>query len=295
MRLLTTLAALLLAVPLFTIPLFTAPASADTPPPPSTSDSPSDAPVPGLLPAGVNDWSCRSRSRPVPLILVHGTFANALDNWFATVPALRKAGHCVYAFNYGGKPHGFFQGTGDITVSARQLAAFVQEVKSKTGAEKVDLVGHSQGGMMPRYYLKYLGGAEHVRHLVGIAPSNDGTNLWGLTKLAKWFGIVDLTSHVCYSCYQQVRGSDFLTELNAGGQTVPGVEYTVIATKYDEIVTPYRSQFLTGDNVNNVLLQDVCRLSIAEHAAIVASPVTHRIIANALAPENERKRVRCLS
>src|SRR5690606_4065389 len=154
MRLLTTLAALLLAVPLFTPPLFTAPASADTPPPPSTSDSPSDAPVPGLLPAGVNDWSCRSRSRPVPLILVHGTFANALDNWFATVPALRKAGHCVYAFNYGGKPHGFFQGTGDITVSARQLAAFVQEVKSKTGAEKVDLVGHSQGGMMPRYYLK---------------------------------------------------------------------------------------------------------------------------------------------
>src|SRR5690606_40603680 len=112
MHLLTTLAALLLAVPLFTTPLFTAPASADTPPPPSTSDSPSDAPVPGLLPAGVNDWSCRSRSRPVPLILVHGTFANALDNWFATVPALRKAGHCVYAFNYGGKPHGFFQGTG---------------------------------------------------------------------------------------------------------------------------------------------------------------------------------------
>lgn len=76
---------------------------------------------------------------------------------------------------------------------------------------------------------------------------------------------------------------------------MPGVEYTVIATRYDEIVTPYRSQFLTGDNVNNVLLQDVCRLSIAEHAAIVASPVTHRIIANALAPENERKRVRCLS
>ncbi|TDE30697.1 alpha/beta fold hydrolase, partial [Actinomadura sp. 6K520] len=253
-----------------------------------------DAPVPGLLPPGVNDWSCRSQSRPVPLVLVHGTFANALDNWFATVPALRRAGHCVYAFNYGGAPNGFIQGTGDITISARQLAAFVTQVKSETGAAKVDLVGHSQGGMMPRYYLKNLGGAAHVRHLVGVAPSNAGTDLFGLTELAERFGIVDLGAYVCYSCYQQVRDSDFLTALNAGGQTEPGVEYTTIVTKYDEIVTPYQSQFLTGDNVNNVLLQDVCPRAIAEHGVIVASPVTHQLIANALAPEDDQKPVRCL-
>ncbi|MFA1546886.1 esterase/lipase family protein [Actinomadura chokoriensis] len=290
MRLAVTLLALVLALG------FAAPARADVeiPPPPPTSDSPPDAPVPGPLPAGVNDWNCRSASRPVPLILVHGTWGNALVNWFATVPALKAAGHCVYAFNYGGAPNGVVQGTGDIRVSAQQLAAFVREVRSATGAAKVDLVGHSQGGMMPRYYLKNLGGAQYVRHLVGIAPSNDGTDVWGLTRLAKAYGIVDLGGYVCYSCYQQVRGSEFLTELNAGGQTEPGVEYTVIATKYDEIVTPYRSSFLTGDGVHNILVQDVCPNEISEHGLIVASPVTRQLVTNALAPAGERKPVRCL-
>ncbi len=56
-----------------------------------------------------------------------------------------------------------------------------------TGAKKVDLVGHSQGGMMPRYYIKNLGGASKVDTLVGLAPSNHGTTLEGLFTLAGYF------------------------------------------------------------------------------------------------------------
>ena len=52
-------------------------------------------------------------------------------------------------------------------------------VLAATGAAKVDLVGHSQGGMMPRYYLKFLGGAALVNRLVALAPSNHGTTLDG--------------------------------------------------------------------------------------------------------------------
>jgi triacylglycerol esterase/lipase EstA (alpha/beta hydrolase family) len=58
---------------------------------------------------------------------------------------------------------------------AAELATFVNSVLGATGAKKVDLVGHSQGGMMPRYYIGFLGGAKYVHHLVGIAPSNHGT------------------------------------------------------------------------------------------------------------------------
>ena len=56
-----------------------------------------------------------------------------------------------------------------------------------TGASQVDIVGHSQGGMMPRYYIKFLGGAAKVHTLVGLAPSNHGTTLDGLFTLASYF------------------------------------------------------------------------------------------------------------
>jgi pimeloyl-ACP methyl ester carboxylesterase len=88
---------------------------------------------------------------------VNGTFANQDDNWQAASPLLANHGYCVFTFNYGGSSAAaVVQGTGDIAASAGQLAAFVTRVRAATGAAKVDLVGHSQGGMMPRYYLKFL-------------------------------------------------------------------------------------------------------------------------------------------
>lgn len=76
-----------------------------------------------------------------------------------------------------------------------------------------------------------------------------------------------------------------MTKLNAGGDTVPGVTYTVLATKYDEVVTPYRSQFLDGPNVRNVVIQDLCALDLSEHAAIgLLDRVAFHEVANALDP-----------
>src|SRR5208282_5144553 len=105
------------------------------------------------------DVGCKPTSaHPDPVILVHGTLANQDDNWQAASPLLANHGYCVFTFNYGGtSPTADFQGTGDIAASAGQLASFVTQVLAATGAAKVDLVGHSQGGMMPRYYLKFLG------------------------------------------------------------------------------------------------------------------------------------------
>jgi hypothetical protein len=76
-----------------------------------------------------------------------------------------------------------FYGVGDIPTSAGQLDAFVDRVRAASGAPEVDLVGHSQGGMMPRWYLKFRGGASEVPTLVGLSPSNHGTTLNGLFLL----------------------------------------------------------------------------------------------------------------
>jgi triacylglycerol esterase/lipase EstA (alpha/beta hydrolase family) len=134
--------------------------------------------------------------------------------------------------------------------------------------------------MMPRYYLKHLGGAAEVGALVGLSPSNHGTTLNGLFTLAEFFpGAEAFTGALCPACAQQSAGSAFLTELNSGTETVPGVDYTVIQTRYDEVVTPYTSAFLSGPNVTNVDLQAQCPLDLGEHLSM---PYDHIADANVL-------------
>ncbi|WP_369388338.1 esterase/lipase family protein [Streptomyces sp. CG1] len=238
--------------------------------------------------SGWNDFSCKpSADHPRPVVLVHGTLGNSVDNWLSLAPYLKDRGYCVYSLDYGqltGVP--VFYGLGTIDKSAEQLSAFVDKVLAATGAAKADLVGHSQGGMMPRYYLKFLGGAGKVNALVGLAPDNHGATLSGLTNLLPYFpGATDLIKATTPGLADQIPGSDFLAKLNAGGDTVPGVHYTVIATKYDEVATPWQSQYLSGSDVHNVLLQDLCPLDLSEHVAIgLFDRIAFHEVANALDP-----------
>ncbi|MFJ9539357.1 esterase/lipase family protein [Streptomyces sp. NPDC101225] len=269
-RLLRPLAALLLAASVAIVPAATVARAASAPS------------------SGWNDYSCKpSATHPRPVVLVHGTFGNSVDNWLALAPYLEHRGYCVFSMDYGqlsGVP--LFYGLGPIDKSAEQLSAYVDKVLAATGAAKADVVGHSQGGMMPRYYLKFLGGAAKVNALVGIAPDNHGTDLDGLTNLLPYFpGAADLLSKNTPGLADQIVGSAFLTKLNAGGDTVPGVHYTVIATKHDEVATPYSSQFLSGSDVHNVLIQNLCSLDLSEHVLIgLADRIAFHEVANALDP-----------
>jgi triacylglycerol esterase/lipase EstA (alpha/beta hydrolase family) len=242
--------------------------------------------TPGAPPPGANDWSCHpSTAHPRPVVLVHGTFGDMTDSWQALSPLLKNNGYCVFALDYGGSAGNPIQGYGAIETSAAQLSTFVDQVLAATGASKVDIVGHSQGGMMPRYYIKFLGGATKVHTLVGLAPSNHGTDLFGLTGLlaAYPWGATFLTS-LCAACTEQITGSTFLKNLNAGGETVAGVSYTVIETMWDEVVTPYTSAYLSGSNVTNINLQRQCILDDADHLAVIYDPIALRDVLNALDP-----------
>jgi triacylglycerol esterase/lipase EstA (alpha/beta hydrolase family) len=259
---------------------------------------------PATSPPGANNFSCRpSAAHPYPVILVHGTLANMNDNWQAASPILVNHGYCVFAFNYGGSSPSAgiqgtaIQGTGDIAASAQQLAAFVNQVLAATGAPKVDLVGHSQGGMMPRYYINVLGGAAKVATLVALAPSNYGTTLDGLTALGRQLGLIvpvnSALSTVCTACVEQEEGSAFLKSLNAS-PTVAGVNYTVIESWDDEVVTPYTNAFLpAGPNVTNITVNRQCVLDSSDHLEIAADPVAMADMLNALDPA-QPVRVPCL-
>jgi triacylglycerol esterase/lipase EstA (alpha/beta hydrolase family) len=236
-----------------------------------------------LSPPGANDPACKPTvAHPYPVVLVHGTFENQAM-WTALSPQIKAAGYCVFALDYGNFA------TGDIPTSAGALGAFVNQVLAQTGASKVDLVGHSQGGMMPRYWMKFAGGASKVDDLVGIAPSNHGTT----NPLAVPAGVF------CPACTQQAAGSAFITNLNAGGDTLAGPSYTVISTRYDEVVTPYQSQALAGPagQVTNVVLQNRCPLDVSEHLTIPSDPATAQWVLNALGrsgPADPGLRPRCL-
>jgi triacylglycerol esterase/lipase EstA (alpha/beta hydrolase family) len=245
---------------------------------------------PDTPPPGADNFSCHpSAAHPYPVVLVNGTFANMNDNWQAASPLLYNHGYCVFAFNYGGSyPSDPVQGTGEIAASAQQLAAFVSKVLAATGAAKVDLVGHSQGGMMPRYYINFLGGSAVVDKLVALAPSNYGTTLNGLVTLASTFntlaGINGLVSPTCTACVEQESGSAFLAKLNAT-PTVPAVRYTVIESTGDEVVTPYTNAFLpAAPNVTNITVNDQCSADHTDHVEIAADPVALADVLNALDP-----------
>ena len=244
---------------------------------------------PTASPPGANDWSCKpSAAHPRPVVLVHGTFADMADSWQALSPLLVNHGYCVFALNYGAAngSDGFgVYGVGDIPKSAGELGAFVDRVLASTGAARVDLVGHSQGGMMPRYYLKNLGGASKVGTLVGLASSNHGTTLNGLFTLSTYIPGADaFTGALCAACAQQKAGSEFITALNAGGETQAGVAYTVIESRYDEVVTPYTSDFLSGPGVNNITLQAQCPLDAGEHLSMPYDHIADADVLTALDP-----------
>ncbi|WP_027008489.1 esterase/lipase family protein [Conexibacter woesei] len=241
---------------------------------------------PGAAPAGANDPTCvPSTAHPRPVVLVNGTFADQITSWNAIAPLLKNEGYCVYTFTYGVSAPSGLGGTGPVAASAGQLSTEVDAVLTATGASEVDIVGWSQGGMMPRYYLKNLGGAAKVHTLVGLAPSNHGTTLLGIFTLTDLLlGGEGILGAGCEACSDQHAGSAFLTALNAGGDTVSGVDYTVIETAYDEVVTPYSSAFLSGPSVTNITLQSQCLLDLGDHISIPYDHVAARDVLNALDP-----------
>lgn len=248
--------------------------------------------VQGDLP-GANDWDCTPTARhPRPVVLVHGTFATANDNWQTYAPLLANHGYCVFALDYGADPSGlppgsYLGGLARMQDGAAQLKKFVARVVRETGAPKVDLIGHSQGTLMPNYYVKFLGGAPFVKRYISIAPLWHGTQVAAAAALfAPIFGNADESTPVCVACGQFPPGSRFMKKMRRGGVAVDGVEYTNIITRYDELVVPYTSGIEPG--MRNHVVQDICPTDFSDHLEIVADPVAAGLVLNALDPERRR-------
>ena len=282
--------------------------------PAASADSQQQLPVPYTLAAGVtaqlahpdspppgaNDWHCKpSKEHPNPVVLTHGLAANQTVNWQTYAPLLANEGYCVFSLTYGTKQGvgipGVYQpgGLQPMQRSAREFGEFVDKVLRATGAAEVDILGHSEGTLMPSYYVRKLDGASNVDKYVSITPLWEGTTLAGLSTLYQESALIDfrpvvdgVLNPVCESCTQFLTGSDFLKELHRVGIFDPDVEYTNIVTKYDELVLPYTSGLAKGPNITNIVLQNKCALDLTEHAGAAADPVAAGYVLNALDPAN---------
>lgn len=249
--------------------------------------------IPGSDAPGTNDWACKpSTAHPRPVVLVHGTLGNRSTNWQTYGPLLKNNGYCAFALTYGATfplPYpGAFGGLGDMAASAKELAAFVTKVLGTTGASKVDIIGHSQGTLMPNYYAKFLGGANKIGAYISLAPLWHGTEATGTggmsaAAFAPGMNPLDL---IAPSLGQMAAGSAFITKMRAGGVAVPGIKYVNIMTKYDELVRPYTSGSEPG--MTNIVVQDRCNLDYAEHFEIAADKNASLYVLNALDPAHPR-------
>jgi pimeloyl-ACP methyl ester carboxylesterase len=203
------------------------------------------------------DPAASARAGRTPVLLIHGTTSNARANfswnWDRAFDGRHQA-HCDV-----GLPE---SGNGDIQTAGEYVVYAIRTLHARTGS-RIDLLGHSQGGMIGRWALKYWPDTRGmVDDYVSLAASNHGTAVF----VAQCASGLPCTA----ANWQQRTDSDFLTVLNRGPQTWPDISYTQIYTRTDEVVVPNRnssgsSSLPPATNVSNIAVQELCPTETVEH------------------------------
>ena len=232
-----------------------------------------------------------------PVIIVGGTFSPAFANELILGNTIQAAGytHCIFELK-GTEELAELPGTMNIVVSAVALKLFADDVMAWSGATQVDLVGHSQGVLAARSYIKSFGGDATVGKLVSLAGPNSGT---GFIPLLDFFAgpVLSLFGVTCEEvapCVQMQMGSDFITDLNAVDMTPGNVEYYAFYTNNDELVWywgegPFGFPAVKFDNAQlgpgatNIELGEMCPFRVVGHLGMILDPVPIHMTLDALA------------
>jgi triacylglycerol esterase/lipase EstA (alpha/beta hydrolase family) len=186
------------------------------------------------------------------VLLVHGILGQRHLYWNLFRRRLQEEGFAVEEVSL---PYSLL---GDIKVAAQHLAEKVDAVAPKG---QVDLVCHSAGGIVARYYLKFLGGAKRVGHIVFLGSPHQGT----------YFSYILPVLRIA----AQVRpGADLLREL---GEDFPeGVKATNFWSPVDGVIIPAQNSILHHPRARNV------KVPWMHHWGFLLSPAIHRQVAQAL-------------
>ncbi|MFE0100393.1 esterase/lipase family protein [Streptomyces sp. NPDC059009] len=242
---------------------------------------------------GINDFSCKPGSaHPEPVVLLHGTFATWYEDINFLQADLAARGYCTFALTYGAYPEfPLVGGLKPVAESNVEIKEYVEKVRERTGAAKVDVVGHSEGGLQSLYLAKMQGIQSHIKRVVAIAPPTHGTDAAGLVKLGdKILGRGTLDTIVAKLGFpvlsDEFPGGPAVKALNDGPVAQPGIAYTIITSRYDEIVTPPETSFVREPGVTNQYVQDFCPLDPVGHIGEAYDLNVWHLVRNALDPEH---------
>ena len=148
--------------------------------------------------------------------------------------------------------------TCDIRTAAQLLGRYIEELCERTGQQRVDVVGHSLGGLIARYYVQRLGGDLRVRTLVTLGTPHSGTRV---APLANAHPIV-----------RQMRpGSELIQELS---EPAPGCRTHFVSfwSDLDPLMDPLETACVDHPDllVQNVRVSGIGHLALPVHPTVAA-------------------------
>ncbi|KAI1648294.1 alpha/beta-hydrolase [Daldinia loculata] len=247
-----------------------------------------------LYGAPENNFDCKSDRNPV--VMLHGLSANRQVDLNMLQWELNRRGYCTFSQTYGSwSLVPWIGGLKPMSESAKDIASFVKEVKDKTGAEKVDIVGHSEGGVQAIYVpMTQDGVSDIVEHVVALGPAIHGAKYFGFTDL--WYiggnitralakKVVDVLG--CPACEDMATDGGIYNDFkNASKIVQPGNKVTVIMSNSDTLVSPDVSR-VDEEGATNVIVQDTCPDDKVGHAGLMWDKSVWRLIVNALEENND--------
>ncbi|MDT7846596.1 lipase family alpha/beta hydrolase [Streptomyces justiciae] len=184
-----------------------------------------------------------------PVVLLHGFIDNRSVFVLLRRSLLQHGHRQLESLNYSPL-------TCDIRAAAELLGRHIEEICERTGSERVDVVGHSLGGLIARYYVQRLGGDRHVRTLVTLGTPHSGTRV---VPLADAHPIV-----------RQMRpGSDVLMEL---ARPAPGCRTHFVSfwSDLDHLMDPMKTACIDHPDLmaQNVQVSGIGHLALPVHPAV---------------------------
>lgn len=190
-----------------------------------------------------------------PIVFIHGYVVNDHE-WSTMIDRFRNIGYpeqYLAAFRFSNSIQS------NIKNAEEELPAFVEKVLTRTGADKVDIIAHSMGGLSSRLWIKFFGGEELVRDYVSVSGTHHGSYMGFFTQ---WLGE---GGEEMYPAYAQQNQSHNLVQWNLNGdpdsddvdETPFGIEdgggiyWNALWTDNDGFVRPPNSSCLNQRHRND--------------------------------------------